>query len=44
MLLEDLGDDWDSRVDWVGNHEDESLGRGGSNSGGEIADDPGINL
>ena len=44
MPLEDLGDDWDSRVDWVRNYKYESFGRGGGNSGGEIADDSGIDL
>jgi len=44
VLLEDLGDNWDSRVDWVRNHKHESLGCDGGNSGGEIADDSGIDL
>lgn len=44
MLLEDLGDDWDGRVDWVRNDKYESLGRGSGNSSGEIADDSGIDL
>ena len=44
MLLEDFGDDWDSRINWVRNHKHESFGCSGSNSGGEIADDSGIDL
>ena len=44
MLLEDFGDDWDSRVDWVRDHKHESLGCGGGNPSGEIADDSGIDL
>jgi hypothetical protein len=44
MLLEDFGNDWNSRVDWVRNHKHESLGRDGGNSGGEIADNSGIDL
>lgn len=44
MLLEDFGDDWDSRINWVRNHKHESLRCGGGNSSGEIADDSGIDL
>lgn len=44
MLLENFGDDWDSRVNWVRNHKHESFGCDGGNSGGEIADDSGIDL
>ena len=44
VLLEDLGDDWHCRVDWVRNHEHKSVGCDRGNSGGEIADDSGIDL
>jgi hypothetical protein len=44
MLLEDFGNDRDSRIDWVRNYKHESFGRGRRNSGGEITDDSSIDL
>lgn len=44
LLLENLGDDWDSRVDWVGDDEDEGLWRVLSDTSGDVSDDGGVDL
>lgn len=42
--LEDLGDDWDGRVDWVGDNEDVGVGGGLGGSLGQVADDRGVGV
>lgn len=42
--LEDLGSDWDGRVDWIGNDEDVGLWGVLSSSLGEVADDGSIGV
>lgn len=44
MLLENLGDDWDSRVHRVRDNKDECLGCCCSNTGGEITNDSSVDL
>ena len=44
MFLEDLGDDWNGRVDRVRNHKDESLGAGQGDPCSEIANDTSVDL
>ena len=44
LLLEDLGDDRDGRVDGVGDDKDERLGRVLCDASREIADDTCVNL
>lgn len=44
MLLEDLGDNRDGRVDGVRNHEDERFGCALRDSSSEVANDTGIDL
>lgn len=43
-LLEDLGEDGDGRVDWVGDDQDEGLWRVLGNSLGEVSDDGGVGV
>jgi len=44
VLLEDFGDNWNSGVDRVGYHKDESLGAVQGDSSSKIADDTGVDL
>jgi hypothetical protein len=44
VLFEDLREDGDSRVDWVGNHENESLGSCRGDTSGEITADASVDL
>ena len=43
-LLEDLGEDGDGRVDWVGDDQDEGLWRVLGNGLGEVSDDGGVGV
>ena len=44
LLLEDLGHDWDSGVDWVGDDQDEGLWSIGSDRDSDISDNRSIDL
>jgi len=44
MFLENLGHNWDSRVDRVGNNKDESFGSSDSNSCCKVPDNSRIDL
>lgn len=44
VLLEDFSDNWNSRVDRVRNHENESLGTVHGDPGSKIANDTGVDL
>jgi len=44
MFLENLGHNWDSRVDRVGDNKDKSLRSSNSNSGCKVPDDSRIDL
>ena len=44
MLLEYLRNDWDGRVDGVGNDENKRLGRGCRDTGRKITDDTRVDL
>ena len=44
VLLEDLGDDGDGRVNGVGDDKDERLWRALRDTGGEVADDACVDL
>jgi len=43
-LFESLGNDWDGRVDGVGDDEDVSIWSNTGNSGSEVADNGGVGL
>ena len=44
VLLEDLSHNRNGRVDWVRDDQDESIGRGGGNASGKIANDASVDL
>ena len=44
VLLQDLGNNWNSRVDRVGNHKNESIRARFGNPGGKITDDASVDL
>ena len=44
VLLQDLGDNWNSRVYRVGNYKNESLGARFGDPGGKITDDASVDL
>ena len=44
MLLEDLADDGDSRVDWIGDDEDKGMGAVLGDTLGQITDDTSVDL
>lgn len=44
VFFEDLGDNWNGRVDRIRDHKNESLGTGQGDPGGEIANDTSVDL